>query len=175
MCVDQTPTPGPMDHSETDSDEVVILEDIVSSPEIIELSDSDSDTKVEADQASTEVQNLRNKVSSLEKLLEREKLLNTQLRRALMEEQDKLKIQSDQIGSSSHTPCTAPRGKGKIKVEDHDPEEPDKKKTKMVCHNCGREGHTTPYCPYLEPGVCFICKRKSHHAKDCPGHNFKLC
>ena len=62
---------------------------------MVELTDSDSDTKVEADQASTEVQDLRNKVSSLERLWEIEKLLNSQLRQALietMEEQDKLKI-----------------------------------------------------------------------------------
>ena len=62
-------------HNENNSEDVVIVENIIPDPEIVELTDSDSDTRVEADQASTEVQNLKNKVSSLERLWEIEKLL----------------------------------------------------------------------------------------------------
>lgn len=163
---------------ETKSDEVAIVENIVPDPEMVEMTDSDSDTNVEADQASIKVQDLENKVSSLERLWEIEKLLNIQLRQALletMEEQDKLKIQIDQMGAPSNTPCAAPRDKGKRKIEDCDLEEPSKKKRKMICYNCGREGHTSPYCPYLEPGSCFICGRKGHQAKRCPRKCFRLC
>ena len=110
-------------HSADNLDEVVVLENVVPDPEMVELTDSDSNTEVGADQASTEVQNLKNKISSLEKLWEIEKLLNNQLRKALietMEEQDKLKIQIDQMGAGINKSCTAPSKKGKRKRKDRD-------------------------------------------------------
>ena len=137
-------------HNENNSEDVVIVENIVPDPEMVELTDSDSDTKVQADQASTEVQNLKNKVSSLEKLWEVEKQMNRQLRQALietMEGQDKLKIQIGQMGATSNTSCAAPDKKGKRKTEDHDLGKPNKKKWKRICYLCGYEGHTTLYCP----------------------------
>ena len=158
-------------HNEDNSEEVVIVENVVPDPEMVELTDSDSDTRVVADQASTEVQNLKNKVSSLERLWEIEKLLNRQLRQALietMEGQDKLKIQIGQMGATSNTSCAAPDKKGKRKIEDHDLGKSNKKKWKRICYLCGYEGHTTLYCPDYKKGACFVCGKEDHQAKSCP-------
>ena len=179
--------------SEGNLDEVVIVENVVQDPKMVELTDSDSDTKVGADQASTEVQNLRDQVSSLEQLWEIEKMLNSQLRKALieiMEEQDKLKIQIDQIGAKSSSACAAPNRKGKRKMEDSDIKNSninqgnfnriekckncDKKhqgvcrKGEYVCYNCGQKGHFSPLCPNPTRCVCFICGMAGHQAKSCP-------
>ena len=98
-------------------------------------------------------------------------MLNSQLRQALietMEEQDKLKIQIDQMGATSNTSCAAPSKKGKRKIEDHDLGKFDKKKGKRIWYLCGYEGHTTMYCPDYKSGACFICGIEGHQARGCP-------
>src|SRR5574338_1601691 len=43
-------------------------------------------------------------------------------------------------------------------------------KKKIVCHQCGKEGHIKPRCPKLKGGAfkCYLCGKEGHMKRNCP-------
>src|SRR5574338_502890 len=72
------------------------------------------------------------------------------------------------------------KGKGRYHPYDKKKEEASNKSTgdvkakedkkKIVCHQCGKEGHIKPRCPELKGGAfkCYLCGKEGHMKRNCP-------